>query len=314
MRVIVTGATGFIGRPLVTSFLADGDEVTILTRGRPSRTPDPVRTVVWPTGAGGPEEVDAAWWESLDGADAVVHLAGEPIAARRWTPEQKECIHQSRVQGTRTLVEGLARVKQRPRILVSSSAVGYYGPRGDEEVTEDELPGGDFLSQVCVAWEQEARRAESLGVRVVLLRTGIVLERDGGALPRMLTPFRSFVGGPIGSGRQWMSWVHRDDLVGLIRFAIGNKAVRGPLNAVAPNPKTNRDFSRTLGRVMGRPAWAPVPGPLLRLVLGEMAEALLLTGQRVVPAKAMELGFRFQHPELKASLRAILDRDPGHPQ
>ncbi|MGC7847530.1 TIGR01777 family oxidoreductase [Desulforudis sp. 1088] len=315
MKVVVTGGTGFIGRPLVASFLDRGDEVTVLTRSKTGRLPAGVKAVTWPAGGpaasgeeGGipPGEAESRWWEALDGADAVVHLAGESIAARRWTPEQKERIRESRVQGTRVLVETLARVKRRPGVLVSGSAVGYYGPRGDEELTEADAPGQDFLSEVCTAWEREARQAEILGMRVVLLRTGMVLERDGGALPRMLLPFRWFAGGPFGSGRQWMSWIHRDDLVSLIRFLIANKEARGPVNAVAPNPVTNLAFARTLGRMMRRPSRLAVPRALLRLALGEMAEALLLSGQRAVPARALELGFSFKYAELETALQAIL--------
>ncbi len=325
MKVVVTGGTGFIGRPLVASFLDKGAEVTVLTRSGAGRLPAEVKAATWPAGttkpgevlqrspsgggfAGGgpPERAESRWWEALDGADAVVHLAGESIAARRWTREQKARIRESRIQGTRVLVDALARVERKPRVLISGSAVGFYGPRGDEELTEADAPGQDFLSEVCTAWEREARQAELLGMRVVLLRTGTVLERDGGALPRMLLPFRWFAGGPFGSGRQWMSWIHRDDLVGLIHFLIENEEARGPVNAVAPNPVTNLVFARTLGRVMRRPSRLAVPGPLLRLALGEMAEALLLSGQRVLPAAALALGFRFRYPELEPALRAIL--------
>ncbi len=300
MKVIVTGGTGFIGRALVASLLSKGAEVAVLTRGDTRRVPAGAEGVVW----GG--EADAGWRKVFEGADAVVHLAGESIAARRWSPEQKKRIRDSRVLVTRTLVDAMAHCRQKPRVLVSSSAVGYYGPRGDEAVDEADEPGGDFLSEVCVAWEQEAARAAELGVRVVFLRNGLVLEKDGGALPRMLLPFRFFVGGPVGTGRQWMSWIHREDVVRLIHFLIEQETVEGPVNAVAPNPVTNREFSRIVGRVMGRPALFPVPAFALRLVFGEMAEALLLTGQRVVPTRAREAGFRFKYPELEPALKAVL--------
>lgn len=300
MKVVVTGGTGFIGRALVALLLAKDAEVAVLSRSVAGRVPAGAQGVVW----GG--EADTGWRKVLEGADAVVHLAGESIAARRWSPEQKKRIRDSRVLGTRALVDALAQCRHRPRVLVSSSAVGYYGPRGDEEVDEADGPGRDFLSGVCVAWEQEAARAEKLGIRVVFLRNGLVLEKDGGALPRMLLPFRFFVGGPVGSGRQWMSWIHREDVVRLIHFVMERDEVEGPVNAVVPNPVTNRRFSRILGRVMGRPALFPVPAPVLRLAFGEMAEALLLTGQRVIPVRALEAGFRFQYPELEPALRAVL--------
>jgi uncharacterized protein (TIGR01777 family) len=205
----------------------------------------------------------------------------------------------------------MERAARRPAVLVSGSAVGYYGDGGDRELTEEAGPGSDFLARVCVAWEGEARRAEALGLRVVLLRTGMVLAQDGGALPRMLLPFRLFLGGPLGSGAQWMSWIHRDDLVGLIRFLLEMPDARGPFNGVAPRPVTNREFSRVAGRVLGRPSWLPAPPALLRLALGEMADALLLAGQRAVPARALALGYRFRYAELEPALRAVLGRPAG---
>jgi len=312
MKVVVTGGTGFIGRPLVSSFVAQGADVTVLTRSGTQRLPEGAHGVVWMPGDvankrnRSSNEPDVTWYKALDGADAVVHLAGEPIAAKRWTAAQKTLIRDSRVLSTRALVEALGHTERKPRVLISCSAIGYYGPRGDEEVTEADAPGNDFLSGVCVAWEQEARRAEELGIRVVLLRNGLVLEKDGGALPKMLLPFRWFVGGPTGSGRQWMSWIHRKDLIGLIYYLIKHAGARGPVNAVAPNPVTNLSFSRSIGRVMGRPSLVPVPGPFLRLALGEMAEALLLTGQRVLPVRALESGFSYQYPDLEPALQSIL--------
>ncbi len=323
MKVVVTGGTGFIGRYLTESMLSLGHTVIVLTRSHNPRLPGGAISAFWTGGecrsAAGhippgrsteaadssPEGVPG-WWNVLDGADAVVNLAGEPIAARRWNTSQKERILQSRVLSTRTLIDALSRVKQKPRVLVSGSAVGYYGPRCDEEVTESDGPGRDFLSSVCMAWEENALLADKLGIRVVLLRTGLVLGADGGALPRLLLPFRFFAGGPLGSGKQWMPWIHIEDMVGIINFLINQDNARGPVNATGPIPVTNYHFSRIIGRVIGRPSWLPVPGTLLRLVLGEMAGPLLLCGQRVVPVRALELGYRFRHSELEPALRSIL--------
>ncbi len=324
MKVLLTGGTGFIGRALVDALLAEGQDVVLLSRARTSRTPEGVPAVTWPAGrvwnvTGATSELNAVenapgvgdthWRNALGGAEVVVNLAGEPIAARRWNKIQKERIRQSRVQGTRNLINALALAEQKPRILISGSAAGYYGPRENGEITETEGPGRDFLSGVCLDWEQEALRAEELGIRVVLLRTGLVLGPGGGALPRLLMPFRLFMGGPLGSGRQWMPWIHLQDMVNLILFLINNGKAGGPFNAVAPNPVTNADFSRTLGRVMGRPSLFRTPAPLLRMALGEMAGALLLSGQRAIPARALELGYKFRYSELEPALRSILDRN-----
>jgi uncharacterized protein (TIGR01777 family) len=244
---------------------------------------------------------------ALEGIHAVVHLAGEGIASRRWSARQKERILRSRVDGTRLLVDGLRSLKQKPSVLVSSSAVGYYGPRGDEVLDESAPPGSTFLSEVCKEWEAEASKAAELGIRVVLLRTGVVLARDGGALSKMLPPFRVGVGGRLGSGRQWMSWIHLADLVGAVRFAIEAPALSGPVNATAPTPVTNRDFSKVLGRVLHRPSLFAVPAPALRLAVGEMANELLLTGQRAIPKKLLEAGFAFRFANLEPALHDLLD-------
>src|SRR5439155_1366153 len=224
-----------------------------------------------------------------------------------WSAPQKELIRQSRVLATRTLVDAVAAAEPRPKVLVNASAVGYYGPRDDEAVDESAGPGTGFLADVCQAWEQEALRAEELGLRVVRLRLGVVLAAHGGALARMLPPFRAFVGGPIGSGGQWMSWIHRDDVTGLVLDALANDAYRGPVNATAPQPVTNRDFASMLGRTLARPAWLPTPAFALRLALGEMAE-LLLTGQRVLPGVANRFGYPWRYPELGGALRASVRR------
>ncbi|MBO8142459.1 MAG: TIGR01777 family protein [Firmicutes bacterium] len=302
MRVVIAGGTGFIGRALVRRLAAGGHHVTVLTRqdpGRASRSlPDAVAVCRWSPGTGAP-------LEPVDGADAVVNLAGATIA-RRWTRAAKRLIVDSRVGATGSLIQAIRASQAPPRVLVNASAVGYYGPRGDEWVTEDDPPGSDFLATVCRRWEEAACAAEPLGVRVVLLRTGLVLGR-GGALPRLALPFRLFAGGPLGSGRQWMPWIHLDDCAALISFALQDDRIRGPINVTAPNPVPNREFARALGRALGRPAALPVPAPLLRAALGEMAD-MLLTGQRAVPRRAMALGFQFRFAELEPALGDVLGR------
>jgi len=305
MKIVVAGGTGFLGQPLVTTLLAEGHDVVVLSRKSRSGHP-PVRIVEWtPNGTPGP------WATEIDGADAVVNLAGEPIAARRWTDLQKQRIRESRVLATRSIVEAFNQAARRPSVLVSGSAVGYYGPLGNEIVTEEQSPGTDFLAKVADLWEMEAARAASERTRVVSVRTGIVLERDGGALPKMLPPFWFGAGGPLGSGQQYWPWIHREDWIGLVRFALSTDSVEGPLNATAPNPVTNAEFARTLGKVLRRPTLLPTPGFALKLILGEMAGALLLSGQRAVPSKAGRLGFKFRFETLDAALRAIFCRLPG---
>ena len=301
MRIVVAGGTGFLGSALTQALAADGHEVVVLTR-TPTPPPAPahhIHLLHWqPNGQSGP------WASVLDGAGAIVNLAGESIAARRWSSARKILIRNSRVQATRSLVSAVHAARSSPPVFISASAVGYYGPHGDEILTEEARPGGDFLATVCEDWEREAARAADRA-RVVLIRTGIVLARDGGALSKMLPPFRMFVGGPLGSGRQYMSWIHRDDWVEIVRWALLTSSVSGPLNATAPNPVTNAEFSSALGSALRRPSWLPAPGFALRLVLGEMADALLLSGQRILPAKANALGFRF------AFANADLDEDPS---
>lgn len=304
MHVVVAGGTGFIGTALVRRLVRDGRRVTVLTRRSEAEArkllPRSVSVVRWQSG------VPAAPLPAE--ADAVVNLAGAAIA-RRWTQAAKRLIVDSRVQTTRAVVRALKERQSAsgaPRVLVNASAVGYYGPRGDERVTERDGPGDDFLSHVCRQWEGAAVEAEDAGVRVVRLRTGFVVGR-GGALPLMMLPFRLLVGGPLGSGRQWMPWVHLDDVVGLILFALEHEGVSGPLNVSAPEPVRNREFARVLGRVMRRPSWAPAPAPVMRAVLGEMAD-MILTGQRAVPEAALGAGYEFRHPDLEAALRDILKR------
>jgi uncharacterized protein len=321
MRILITGATGFIGRALC-EHLAERDDVVAVSRdvaAAQRRLGTNAKVLPLPVTA-------AEWAAALEGCDGVVNLAGESIAAGRWTDERKRRIRDSRVELTRELVQGLHATAAPPRVLVSASAVGYYGPHGDEQIDESAAAGGDFLAEVCLAWEREALAAEAgserrvhgerplvptqderAGVRVVRLRIGVVLGEGGGALERMVTPFRFFAGGPLGSGRQWISWIHRDDVVGLIDLALHDPRVEGALNATAPEPQKMRDFCRILGKVLARPSWAPVPEFVLRLALGDMAD-MLLTGQRVVPAAAQKVGYHFRYPELEAALRAILSR------
>lgn len=301
MKFILTGGTGFIGRALRAALTEEGHEVVILTRRSTLENQPGIRTrfTVWSPPNGG------VWEKELEGMDGVINLAGEPIVERRWTAPEKQKILKSRVDATRSIVRAIQNAKKKPPVLVNASAVGYYGFHGDEELTEASPAGRDFLGETCQAWEKEAIRAEAFGTRVVRLRTGIVLEKNGGALAKMLPPFRLGLGGPLGDGRQWMSWIHLDDLIGLILFALKSTEVRGALNGTAPFPVSMKEFTRTLGRVLHRPAIFPVPGFVLKVFLGEMAD-ILLKGQRVVPKKAMELGFQFRYPRLEEALEAIL--------
>lgn len=303
MRVTLTGATGLLGTRLVRELTRRGDEVTVLSRS-PERAREAlggVQAHAWDPAAG------PAPAEALEGRDAVVHLAGENVA-QRWSDGAKRRIRESREQGTRHLVEGLRAAQQRPRTLVSSSAVGYYGPHGAEPLPEDTPPGDDFLAGVCVAWEREAERAAELGVRVVRVRTGVVLDKDGGALGKMLPFFRAGVGGPVAGGGQHMPWVHADDVVGIYLQALDDGGWTGAVNATAPDPVTNRDFSKALGRTLHRPALAPVPAFAIRLLYGEMAE-IVTKGQNAVPQRTRELGYRHLHPQLDEALHSALRSD-----
>lgn len=291
MKVVVAGGTGFLGHALVERLRQDDHDVRVLTR-----RPRDVSHIAWQ-----PDGTPA----TLADADAVVNLAGESIASGRWTSARKARIRESRLKATQSLVTAIQSARRTPAVFISASAVGYYGPHGDEPLTEDAPPGTDFLAAVCRDWESEALRA-AWTTRVVLLRTGLVLERSGGALPQIVLPFRLFAGGPVGSGSQYYSWIHRDDWVSMVRWALATNGLSGPLNVTAPAPVTNREFAKTVGRVLRRPAFMPAPAFALRVVLGEMADALLLTGQRVLPAKAQSMGFRFQYETLEQALRAAL--------
>lgn len=307
MRVAVTGATGMIGRALVAALSARGEEPVGLVRdlGRAQRTlGEEIELHRWPEPTRAPPPLAA-----LEGADAVVHLLGEPVA-QRWTQRAKREIRDSRVLGTRSLVAALGALPaaRRPAILVSQSATGYYGPRGEELVDEDEPSGEDFLARVTSAWEHEALAAAALpGMRVVRTRTGMVLSPHGGALAQMLPPFRLGLGGPVAGGRQYVSWVHLDDVVGALLHCLREPHAAGPVNLTAPNPVTNAELSRALGHVLHRPAVLPVPAVALRLLYGEMA-AIVLTGQRAVPGRLEQLGYGFSEPEPEPALRDVLSR------
>ena len=305
MQVVVAGGTGFLGRALIDALLRDRHAVTVLTRQRvdpPRQRPaaGEQQRATWSPGhtAGG----DAAWTTLIDGADVIVNLAGDPIAGGRWTADKKRRIADSRIAATRAIATAITRANEPPALLVNASGVGYYGPCGDELVTESHAPGRDFLGTVCVRWEDEAMRAMSSRTRVVCVRTGLVLDRNDGALAQMLVPFRLGLGGPLGSGEQYWPWIHRQDWVDLVRLIVTSPAASGPINASAPTPVTNAEFTRALGRVLHRPAFLPAPAFALRLLLGEMADALLLSGQRAVPAAAERLGYRFSFSDLEPAL------------
>ena len=299
MRLTVTGATGLIGSRVVGALAARGDEVTVL-----SRSPQRAGRALGVAAAAWRPTEEPASAEALAGRDAVVHLAGEPLD-QRWTDASRRRIRESRELGTRNLLAGVAATDARPGVLVSASAVGFYGDRGEEILTEEAAPGLGFPAEVCQAWEREAARARELGMRVAHVRTGVVLAPGGGALARMLPPFKLGVGGPVAGGHQYLPWIHVDDVVGLYLAVLDDDRYEGPVNASAPEPVTNRDFSKALGRALRRPAVAPVPALALKLVYGDMAE-IVLTGQRAVPAKAQRLGFAHRHPELHEALRSAL--------
>jgi uncharacterized protein len=303
MKILITGSTGLVGTALVKALANEGHTLCRLIR------PQSVST------AEAKEGFDVAWNPATGelggagvGADAVVNLAGASIAGGRWTKARKELLRTSRIDTTRALVNALARMNARPRVLVSASAIGIYGDRGDQILTEESKPGADFLAGLAQEWEAEALKAEALGIRVVLARFGIILARQGGALAKMLLPFKLGAGGRLGSGKQWMSWIMLEDVVAIIRFAIENLAIRGALNVVAPQPAQNSDFTKVLANALHRPALFPAPAFALRLALGEMADALLLSSQRVKPqTQTLEkLGYRFLHPDLSSALNAML--------
>lgn len=298
MKILISGSHGLVGTALIRSVIEDSHEVVRLVRR--AHTIGELE-IEWHPNQG---RIDA---QHLEGFDAVVHLAGESVASSRWTDEKKRAIRDSRVKGTTLLSETIAQLSRPPAVFISASATGYYGNRGDEELPETSAPGNDFLSSVCVEWEAATRAASEKGIRTVLTRFGIILDPEGGALAKMLTPFRMGIGGRVGDGRQWMSWIALDDVINALKFLLLDSAVHGPVNIVAPNPVTNAEFTKTLGRVLSRPTFFPVPAFAARLAFGELADALLLSSQRVEPAVLTERGFAPYWPRLEPALQHLLD-------
>jgi len=305
VKVVIAGGTGFLGGALSARLIADGHDVVVLSR-RPGAPQDRVRRVVW-TPDGTAPSPDAGqptgWAREVDGADAVVNLAGEGIADRRWTRARKQALVDSRRLSTRSLVAAVRAVSRRPAVFVQISGAGYYGLANDEIFDESSPPGDDFLARLTVDWEAEARGVEALGSRLVILRNGLVLARDGGALKRLIPPFLFFVGGPIASGRQYVSWIERDDWIAMVRWALATPSVSGAVNATAPEPVTSAAFAKALGRALHRPSWIAVPGFALRLMVGEVADLGLINGQRVVSRRAPSLGFEFRYRRIDEALR-----------
>lgn len=297
MKILVSGSHGLVGTALTKSLEPRGHEIVRLVRYLPGSESE----IEW-----NPDRYSIAI-ARLEGLDSVVHLAGESIAEGRWSEEKKRRIRDSRVKGTKLLSDALANLERPPKSLICASAIGYYGNRGDELLTEESSPGSDFLSKVCVEWEEATQLAAEKGIRVVNARFGIILSKDGGALAKMLTPFRLGIGGRVGSGKQWMSWIALDDVVGGIVYALANESLRGPVNFVAPNPVRNSEFTKALGRVLSRPTLFPIPEFGVRLAFGEMADALLLSSQRVEPQRLNKAGFQFQYTQLESALRHVLE-------
>ena len=295
-RVLLTGSSGFLGSALLPTLKARGFEVTRLVRGVAAKEDEIRWNPAWPPSS-----------EAISGFDAVIHLAGETVVGR-WTASKKTKIRDSRVTGTRNLVHALLEAKDRPRVLISASAIGYYGDRGDELLNELSTSGSGFLADVCREWEAAAQPAVNAGIRTALVRTGVVLSRDGGALKKMLLPFQMGIGGNIGSGRQWMSWIHLQDWIGAIHHILKNDLVQGPVNLVGPKPVTNAEFTKTLASVLSRPAIFPVPAFVAKLAFGQMGEEVLLGSQRVEPARLVTSGYPFQYSDLRKALQAVLKR------
>jgi uncharacterized protein (TIGR01777 family) len=302
MSIVIAGGSGFLGTALTRALATDGHDVVILTRQSSTNPPSQPRVsfVSWtPDGSAG------AWGQTVNGATAVINLAGESIAAKRWSAAQKQQLRESRVLATRSLTTAIRQAARPPAVFISGSAVGYYGDRGDETLTEASAPGGDFLADLAKDWEDAASDVAHVA-RVALVRTGIVLDRRGGALPKMLPPFQMFVGGPLGSGTQYMPWIHKDDWVRMVSWMMTAEGARGAVNATSPSPVTNAEFSNALGRALKRPSLLPAPAFALRIMLGEMADALLLSGQRALPVRATDLGFTFRYSNIDEALASVL--------
>ena len=300
MKIFVTGGTGFVGRDLVSRLLVEGHAVTVVSRSERASEGLPGGTSIV---IGDPTEV-GAWQDSVKGQDCIINLAGTSIFSR-WTPETKELIRESRISTTRNIVDAIEPAKGEDVVLFSTSAVGYYGFHGDEELTEESPPGDDFLARVAVEWENEAQRAAEKGVRVVITRFGIVLGEKGGALGQMMSIFRKYVGGPLGRGKQWFSWIHMGDLVGAFVFLMARPEITGPVNLTSPNPVRNEELAKTIGKAMHRPSFLPTPGFMLKLVLGEFG-SILLEGQRVIPRKLLDSGYVFIYPEIEEALQSLI--------
>jgi uncharacterized protein (TIGR01777 family) len=301
MKIIIAGGSGLIGSALFKALVIQKHSIVLLSRNPDRvRIPGTVQVVQWDSATVG------EWAKDVDGADAIINLTGESIAVRRWTSAQKRKILSSRIDSTRAIVSAIEQATRKPSVLINASAVGYYGNVPEEVVEEDHPKGNGFLSDVCEQWEREALRARELGIRVVLVRTGIVLDKNGGALQKLLIPFKLFVGGPLGSGKQWFPWIHLQDEVSAILYAMQNEQIAGPVNLSAPEPVRMAEFCKVLGKILHRPSWLPMPEILLKLVLGEMAKPLLFDGQKAISKKLLDMGFKFQFPALESALTNIL--------
>ncbi len=296
MKILISGATGLVAKQLIPVLESKGHSISKLVRTKTAGSDE----IIWNSENGFSDDEAL----KLEGFDAVIHLAGDNVASENWSADKKRRIRESRIQGTRLLVGALAECKTKPKTLISASAIGFYGNREDEILTEESAPGSGFFPEICQGWEAEALKTREFGARVVTPRIGIVLSKDGGALEKMLTPFKFGVGGIIGSGKQWMPWIAIGDLVRIIVFALENESISGPLNATAPNPVTNSVFTKTLGKVLNRPTFLPVPEFAIKLIFGEMGETLLLQGNRVIPRKALDSGFEFDFNNLEDALAA----------
>jgi hypothetical protein len=302
MRIIITGGTGLIGTVLSKKLLEDGHEVIVLSRNpAKAKMPNGVRAEKWDA------KTPDGWGSLINNDTAIVNLAGAGIADKRWSEERKKLLHDSRVDAGQAVTKAIVTAEQKPKVLIQSSAIGFYGTHDDIKFTEDDNAGNDFMAKLCQEWETSTASVEEMGVRRVIIRTGVVLSNDGGAFPRMSLPFKLFVGGPVGKGKQWLSWIHIDDTVNGIRYFIGNENTSGVYNLTAPHPHTNKQFGKVIGKVLGRPSFMPVPGFAMKLLFGEMS-VVLLEGQQVLPAKLEATDFSFKYPELETALRELLGK------